>query len=247
MNVYYVIFKDILDILIAAFLIYQLVKYFIKSEKMIFVINAILMLFLLYIFSLMLQLNVVSTLLSNVFSWGILLIFILFQTEIRNSLEKLGSTTRRGKSITNQESFVEDFTDTVFALGKEKIGALITFEMEMPMTEYTEKAIKLDAKYSSHLIISIFQKDSPLHDGAVIIKDRRITHASTYYPIGLDFNIDKKYGTRHRSGLTISAETDSITVIVSEETGNVSIAYKENLYTDLERDFVVEYLNNKLK
>lgn len=247
MNIYYEIFKDILDILLASFLIYQLIKYFIKSEKMFFVLNAILMLFMLYIVALMLQLNVVTTLLSNVFSWGVLLIFILFQTEIRNSLEKLGKTTRRGRTNNNQDDYLEDFVDTIFSLADDKIGALITFEMEMPMDQYTEKAISLDAKYSSHLLASIFQKESPLHDGAVIIKDGRITHASTYYPIGLDFNIDKKYGTRHRSALTISSETDSVTVIISEETGNISIAYKENLYTELERDFVVEYLSNKIK
>lgn len=247
MNIYINIFTNILDIIITTLIIYQVLKFIVKSEKMIFIINAIVLILIIYLISLSLELNVVNSLLSNVFSWGIVLIFIIFQGEIRTSLEKLGSRTGSQSYNISDDNFVEHFVEAIENLASQKIGALITFEMEMVLTEYTEKAIPLDAKYSSHLLLTIFNKESPLHDGAVIIKDGRLTHASTYFPIGLDFNIDKKYGTRHRSALTISSLTDTVTVVVSEETGGISIAYKGNLYTDLEYDFIIEYLNNKLK
>ncbi|MFV0288314.1 MAG: diadenylate cyclase CdaA [Mycoplasmatales bacterium] len=247
MNIYISVLTNILDIVIATLIIYQVLKFIIKSEKMIFIINAIVLILIIYLLSLSLELNVVNSLLSNVFSWGIVLIFILFQGEIRTSLEKLGSRNSRQSYNISNSDFVDYFVEAIETLASQKIGALITFEMEMVLTEYTEKAIAIDAKYSSHLLLTIFNKESPLHDGAVIMKDGRLAYASTYFPIGLDFNIDKKYGTRHRSALTISSLTDSITIVVSEETGEISIAYKGNLYTDLEHDFIIEYLNNKLK
>lgn len=247
MNIYISVLTNILDIVIATLIIYQVLKFIIKSEKMIFIINAIVLILIIYLLSLSLELNVVNSLLSNVFSWGIVLIFILFQGEIRTSLEKLGSRNSRQSYNISNSDFVDYFVEAIETLASQKIGALITFEMEMVLTEYTEKAISIDAKYSSHLLLTIFNKESPLHDGAVIMKDGRLAYASTYFPIGLDFNIDKKYGTRHRSALTISSLTDSITIVVSEETGEISIAYKGNLYTDLEHDFIIEYLNNKLK
>lgn len=248
MDIYYSIFKNTFDIIASAFLIYQVLNFMFKSEKLIFIINAILMITLLYYISNIMDLIILQTLLDNVFSWGIVLIFILFQNEIRGSLELLGGVKRkRGSTIINKSEFYDDFVNTVFDLSSKKIGALITFEGDIPLTKYTDNAVLLDAEYSPHLLTSIFNKESILHDGAVVIKSRKIMYASTYFPISIDVNIDKKYGTRHRSALTISSETDAITVIVSEETGAVSIAYQENLYTSLEREFVVEYLKDKLK
>lgn len=247
MQVYSDIFLSVLDVALATLVIYWFLKIIVQNEKMIFVINTILMVTFIYFISNILHLNVLSKLLENIYSWGIILIFIIFQTEIRAFLEKMGDINQIKKKDDMSEDFIEDFTKTVFQMANDKIGALITFEQLIPLSNYTSKAVKLDAQYSSHLLFSIFNKESPLHDGAVVMKNETIMYASTYYPIELDINIDKKYGTRHRAAISISRETDAVTVVCSEERGTVSIAYKENLYTDLEYDFVVEYLRSKLK
>lgn len=248
MNIYLNIFLSVLDIAIATMIIYWFLKIIVKSEKMIFILNAIILFVILFFLGNLMHLKIVTSLLSSVFSWGIVLIFILFQNEIKGTLEKLGDTNvniRGGQE--NSEDFISKITSAAFSMAKEKTGALITFELAIPLTKYTEKAIKINADYSTHLLNSIFNKESPIHDGAVVIKDERIMYASTYFPIELDINLDKKYGTRHRSAISISRETDSVTLIISEERGTVSIAYKEALYADLEYDFVIEYLRNKLK
>lgn len=243
---YYGIFIAFIDIFISSVIIYQIFKFIIKSEKMIFVINAIIMILVLYALAISLGLTIVTNLLSNIFSWWIVLVFILFQSEIKRSLEKLGDTTKKKKKTASEE-FIDNFIDSLYILAADKTGALITFEMDMSLDKYTEKAIKLNAEYSQQLFLTIFNKESNIHDGAIVIKNEIITYASTYYPISLDLILDKKYGTRHRSALTISSETDSLTILVSEERGTISIAYKGNLYEELEREFVKAFLTNKLK
>ncbi len=246
MDVYFTLFKNFLDVVIATFIIYQVLHFMFKSEKLILIVNAIIMITILYFLSNVLNLTIVETILSNVFSWGIVLIFILFQDEIRSAMEKLGGLDRGGAGGSGKGSdFINNFTNTVFGMAEDKVGALITFEGTMPLTKYTENAVKLNADYSSHLLESIFNKEGVLHDGSVVIKDQKIMYASTYFPISLSVNIDNKYGTRHRSALTLSSETDALVVIVSEERGTVSIAYKENLYTDLEKVFFIEFLSDK--
>lgn len=245
MSLYIDITLNIIDVIVTTTLIYLFLKFLIQSEKMVFIINAIIMLSIFYLITNTLHLNIVNSLLTNVYSWGIVLIFILFPNEIKASLEKIGDIKKKNEYITGND-FIVDITECIFNMADEKIGALITFEATMPLTKYTEKAIKIDADYSYHLLYSIFTKESLIHDGAVIMKGEKIMYASTYFPIELDINIDKKYGTRHRSAISVSRETDALTIIVSEERGVVSIAYKENLYTDLEKEFVIEYLKSKL-
>ena len=115
------------------------------------------------------------------------------------------------------------------------------------MDKYTNTAIELNSDFSKYLMISIFNKESPLHDGAVIIESEKIRFASAYYPIALDISLGKEYGTRHRAALTLSKETDSISVIVSEETGIVSVAHNNKLFTDMKKDFFIHFMNERLK
>lgn len=248
MNTYLSVITNLIDIIITTLLVYSFFKIIVKSEKMIFIINGIIIILSLYWVSIAINLNMVNTFLQNVFSWGIVLIFILFQDEIKGALEALGNTTRYTKIGQDQtDDFIEDITDAAFLLAKKGEGALITFELSLSLTKYTEKAIKLDSDYSQALVLTIFNKESALHDGSIIVRDGKITHASAFFPIEVGMNLDKKYGTRHRAALTLSKETDAIILIVSEENRSLSIAYKENLYADLERDFIIEYLSNKLK
>lgn len=242
------ILRNTIDIALASIMVYLFLKMIVKSEKMVFILNAIIMLIIFYILAKFFQLQIVSSILQNIFSWGIVLIFILFQNEIRTILERFGKINKEKDNIKyDSDIFIIDFVDCIYSLAQDNIGALISFEKDYSMEKYAQKGVKLDALYSSYLLKSIFQKDSPLHDGAVILKDNKIMYSSAYYPIELDVNIDKSYGTRHRAAVSISRETDSITIVVSEETGSVSIAFKDNLYENLEKDFVVEYLTNKLK
>ncbi len=237
--------RSLLDILMVSFVVYFTLKLLVRSEKHTMVINAIFIIGFLYLISSSLQLNTLHTIISNIYSWGLVIIVILFHQEIKDSLEKLGSFGFLNDATETQE-FIDELMDAVYEMAEVKTGALITLERSSSLSKYTEKAVKIDAEFSKYLLKTIFHKDTVLHDGAVIINQGRISYASTYYPISLDINIGKQMGTRHRAALTISKDTDALTIIVSEETGKVSVAYKNHLYNHLEREFLREMLVEKV-
>ncbi len=237
--------RSLLDILMVSFVVYFTLKLLVRSEKHTMVINAIFIIGFLYLISSTLQLNTLHTIISNIYSWGLVIIVILFHQEIKDSLEKLGSFGFLNDATETQE-FIDELMDAVYEMAEVKTGALITLERSSSLSKYTEKAVKIDAEFSKYLLKTIFHKDTVLHDGAVIINQGRISYASTYYPISLDINIGKQMGTRHRAALTISKDTDALTIIVSEETGKVSVAYKNHLYNHLEREFLREMLVEKV-
>lgn len=237
--------RSVLDIVIVSFIIYFTLSLLVRSAKHTMVINAIFVIVFLYAISVMLELKTLHSLISNIYSWGLIIIVILFQQEIKGSLEKFGSFGVF-KSDEETESFIDELIDVVYEMGAIKMGALITFERSASLANYSDKAVKIDAEFTKYLILTIFNKETPLHDGGVIIKNGRIAYASTYYPISLDINIGKQVGTRHRAALTLSKDTDSLTIIVSEETGKVSVAYKNRLYNHLERDFLREMIIEKI-
>ncbi len=237
--------QNLLDILLVSLVIYFTLKLLVRSEKHTMVINAIFIIGFLYMISSVLELNTLHTIISNIYSWGLVIIVILFHQEIKDSLEKLGSFGFF-YSAGESQSFIDELIEAVYEMADVKTGALITLERTSSLSKYTEKAVKIDGEFSKYLLKTIFQKDTVLHDGAVIIHDGRIAYASTYYPISLDISIGKQMGTRHRAALTISKDTDALTIIVSEETGKVSVAYKNHLYNHLERDFLKEMLTEKM-
>ncbi len=237
--------RSLLDILMVSFVVYFTLKLLVRSEKHTMVINAIFIIGFLYLISSTLQLNTLHTIISNIYSWGLVIIVILFHQEIKDSLEKLGSFGFLNDATETQE-FIDELMDAVYEMAEVKTGALITLERSSSLSKYTEKAVKIDAEFSKYLLKTIFHKDTVLHDGAVIINQGRISYASTYYPISLDINIGKQMGTRHRAALTISKDTDALTIIASEETGKVSVAYKNHLYNHLEREFLREMLVEKV-
>ncbi len=238
--------KNVLDIVIVSFIIYFTLNLLVRSAKHTMVINAIFVIGFLYAISVMLDLNTLHSLMSNISSWGLIIIVILFQQEIKGSLEKFGSMGFFDNEEQSGE-FIDELVESVFEMAAIKQGALITLERTVPLSNYTEKAVKIDADFSKYLILTIFNKETPLHDGAVILNNGRIAYASTYYPISLDINVAKQYGTRHRAALTISKDTDALTIIVSEETGKVAVAYKNRLYNHLERDFLKEMISEKIE
>ena len=237
-----------LDIIVVSALIYLFLSLIVNSQKHLTILLGITICIVFYGLASFLELRTTQAILDNVFSWGIIIIVILFQEEIKGYLEKIGSINYFRKNTEVEKiGFLEEFADTVYSLASTKTGALVTFKGQVSLDKYTNTAIELNSDFSKYLMISIFNKESPLHDGAVIIESEKIRFASAYYPIALDISLGKEYGTRHRAALTLSKETDSISVIVSEETGIVSVAHNNKLFTDMKKDFFIHFMNERLK
>ena len=187
---------------------------------------------------------------EQVILWGFLAIIIIFQPELRRALEQIG----RGKFFSrsglreedNQERTVEAIIKAVDYMAKRRIGALISVERETGMGDYIETGIEMNSKISSELLINIFIPNTPLHDGAVILQKDLVAAAACYLPLSESPFISKELGTRHRAALGISEVTDSLTVIVSEETGGVSLTKNGELYRDLNKEEFRELLTNDL-
>jgi diadenylate cyclase len=187
---------------------------------------------------------------EQVILWGFLAIIIIFQPELRRALEQIG----RGKFFSrsglreedNQERTVEAIIKAVDYMAKRRIGALISVERETGMGDYIETGIEMYSKISSELLINIFIPNTPLHDGAVILQKEQVAAAACYLPLSESPFISKEVGTRHRAALGISEVTDSLTVIVSEETGGISLTKNGELYRDLTKEEFRELLTNGL-
>ena len=223
---------DVLDILIVSFLFYQIVKW-IKTTRAWVLLKGIIFLLFIAFAAYVLQLHTITFILANTMSVGITAVLIVFQPELRNALEQLGRKNWIANIFSTDTSQVkESYTATTLQeiyraaieMGKVKTGALIVLEREVMLGEYERTGIPIDGKVSSQLLINIFEHNTPLHDGAVIIRNNRIISATCYLPLSDSVEIGKELGTRHRAAVGISEVSDSITVIVSEETGSISIA-----------------------
>mgnify|MGYP000015499208 FL=1 len=179
-------------------------------------------------------------LLEYVISWGPLAVIIIFQPEIRNVLESIGRSQLLGRhktlTVDEREKLVYEIINAVEYLKKNRIGALIVLERDYSLAQYIEPANKLYADISSELLISIFFPNNPLHDGGVIIQGDKITCAGSVFPTSMNPSISKRLGTRHRAALGISESTDAIAIVVSEETGRISIAVGGTLNYNLSLD-----------
>ena len=195
---------------------------------MILLFKGILFIVILKIVSDLLDLVTIGYLLDYVIMWGPLALIIIFQPEIRNVLEQLGRSQLLGRhkvlTVDEREKMVYEIIQAVDYLKKAHIGALIVLERDNSLTEYIDKAKKIYADISSDLLISLFFPNNPMHDGGVIIQGDKITCAGAVFPTSDSMKISKRLGTRHRAALGISEETDCIALVVSEETGRISIA-----------------------
>lgn len=230
----------ILDILILWYIFYQILKYSRNNFKLTLIVKGIIILVLLNFLSKLLNLNTVGIMLKYIISWGPLALVIIFQPEIRNILESIGRSQLLGRhktlTVDEREKVVYEIINAVDYLKKNKIGALIVLERDYSLAQYIEPATKLYADISSELLISIFFPNNPLHDGGVIIQGDRITCAGSVFPTSNNQNLSKRLGTRHRAALGISEVSDAIAVIVSEETGRISIAVNSELNYNLSLD-----------
>ena len=243
--------KKFFDVLIVWFVFYYVLRNLRKNVKMALLFKGILFIFILKILSDIFDLSTLGYLLNYVIMWGPLALIIIFQPEIRNVLEQLGRSQLLGRhkvlTVDEREKMVYEITNAMDYLKKSRIGALITNERDNSLNDYIEKSKKIYADISSDLLISIFFPNNPLHDGAVIIQGDKITSAGAVFPTSDNVKISKRLGTRHRAALGITEEMDCISLIVSEETGRLSMAIGGELYYNLTLDEVKIKLLDELR
>lgn len=234
--------KNILDILLVWLVLYYVLKSLSKNVKMILLFKGIIIIFILKLLSDLLNLVTIGFLLDYVIEWGILALIVIFQPEIRNVLEHLGRSKLLGRhkmlSVDEREKVVYEIVTAVDALRKTRTGALIVIERDNSLNDYIQKSKKLYAEISSELLQSIFFPNNPLHDGGVIIQGDKVTSARAVFPTSDNPRVSKRLGTRHRAALGIAEITDCISLIVSEETGRLSIAVNGELHYNLTLDEV---------
>ena len=234
------IIKDIIDICIVWMVLYYVLKNVRKNVKFSLIFKGIIAVILIKVVSDIFGLTTIGLLFQYLISWGPLAIIIIFQPEIRGVLEQLGKTQLLGRhktlSVTEREKLVSELGIAIEYLRKNRIGALIVIERDTSLSEYIERSKKLYADLSNELLCAIFFPDNPLHDGGVIIQGDKITCAGAVFPTTVDMKFSKRLGTRHRAAIGISEESDCLAIIVSEETGRVSLAIAGKLNYNLSVD-----------
>lgn len=237
-----------IDILLVWYVIYKLIMV-IKGTKAVQLLKGIFVILMVTVISDWFSLKTLNWMMEQVLLWGVLGIIIIFQPELRRALEQLGRgrffSRTGGQEEEEQEKMVEAITKATDYMAKRRIGALISIERETGMGDYIETGIGLQAKISSELLINIFIPNTPLHDGAVILQKNMVAAAACYLPLSESPFISKELGTRHRAALGISEVTDSVTVIVSEETGAISLTKNGELHRDLKLEQFKQMLANE--
>lgn len=241
----------ILDICIIWFMIYFLFKNLKNNVKMVLIFKGVIWLILIKVLSNFLNLYTVGIILEYVVSWGPIALIVIFQPEIRTVLEQIGRTQLLGRhkvlTVDEREKVVFELMTAIEHLKKQRIGALIVIERNMSLQEYITPTTKLYADISSQLLEAIFLPPNPLHDGGVIIQGDKLTCAGAVFKTSMNSNVNKKLGTRHRAALGVAEETDAIALVVSEETGRISIACDNYLHYNLTLDEFRVMLLDELK
>ena len=239
--------SNIFEIIILAVLIYEIIAW-VKTTRAFALLKGIIVLLIFWILAYLFNFTTILWIGGKIINIAIIALVVIFQPELRKVLEQLGQRKLfsrllpfndkkdRGERCTDKT--VDELVKASFELGKTKTGALMVIEQEILLTEYEKTGIPIDAIVTSQLLINIFEHNTPLHDGAVIIRGDRVTAATCYLPLSDNMRISKELGTRHRAALGISEVTDTLTIIVSEETGKVSIAIAGELFRDIDADYL---------
>ncbi len=253
-----IMWTDIVEILVIAFLLYHFLVW-IKNTRAWSLMRGLLIILVFVFIAALLNMTTILWIARNFFSVALVAAVIVFQPELRRALEQIGRSNFFSSLLNFDNTRVtgELFSDNTiaeivrasFVMGRERTGALIVIENNDSLAEYERTGIVIDSVVSSQLLINIFEHNTPLHDGAVIIRGNRITSATCYLPLSDNMELSKELGTRHRAGVGISEATDSLTVIVSEETGRVSVAFDGELHRNLSAEELkkrLEVLQNKV-
>lgn len=243
---------DVIEIAIISFLFYHILLW-IKSTRAWNLFKGIMVILIFVLLAALFQMSTILWIAENTLSVGLIAVVIIFQPELRKALENIGdknilSSIFNISAKSENEKFsdhtIDELIKAVYAMGKVKTGALIVIEDEISLSEYERTGIDVDAIVSSQLLINIFEKNTPLHDGAIILRGDRVVSATCYLPLSDSLSLSKELGTRHRAAVGVSEASDSLTIIVSEETGSVSIALRGQIYRNVDADFLREKLKH---
>ena len=243
---------DIVEIIILSFLIYHILVW-IKNTKAWSLLKGFLVIAVFILFAAYFEMNTILWIVNNLFSVAVTAVVVILQPELRRAVEELGRkniissiipiTVGRGPEGGRfSDKTINEIVKACVEMGRARTGALIVMEKDESLTDYERTGIEIDGVVTSQLLINIFEHNTPLHDGAVIVRGDRVTSATCYLPLSDNMRLSKELGTRHRAGVGISEVTDSLTIIVSEETGKISVAYGG----DLERNVDAERLRARL-
>ena len=245
------IVRNIVDICLVWLIIYFILNNLKNNVKLTLLFKGVFFILLLAIVSDIFGFVTIGVLLDYIIQWGPIALIVVFQPEIRNILEQLGRSQLLGRhkvlTVDERERMVYEMVNAIDYLRKDKIGALMVIERDISLGNYIDKAKKIYADLTSDLLIAIFYEGNPLHDGGVIIQGDRITCAGAVFPTSNSPKLNKRLGTRHRAALGLAEETDAICIVVSEETGRISIALKGELLYNLTLDDVRMLLIDELK
>jgi diadenylate cyclase len=243
---------DVLEIIIIAVFLFELFKWM-RSTRAWMLIRGVLIILLFFVIAAFLQMNTILWIGEKLLSAGIIAFVVVFQPELRKALEQLGrrnffrkvlpSAWTKGELLRFEDSTKNDIVKATYDMGRVKTGALIVIEQDVVLKEYERTGIVLDARLTRQLLINIFEKNTPLHDGAIIVRGDRVVAATCYLPLTESLGLSKELGTRHRAAVGISEVSDAITIVVSEETGKVSVTQDGKLYHDLDREELLEILS----
>ena len=244
-------FASMIEILIISFLIYHILIW-IKNTRAWALLKGLAFILVFWLVAAYFHMNTILWLGSNILGYVVTALIIVMQPELRKALEELGnkeiisnvlpfSGTKRAEGAFSDRT-INEIAKACVEMGKVKTGALIVIECKSPLGDFERTGIDVDGLVTSQLLINIFEHNTPLHDGAVIVRGNRVASATCYLPLSDNLNLDKNLGTRHRAGLGISEVTDAVTVIVSEETGKISVAYKGGLERNLDSEGLKEML-----
>ncbi|WNQ11784.1 diadenylate cyclase CdaA [Paenibacillus aurantius] len=242
--------KEIIDIVIVSYVIYKLIL-LLRGTRAVQLLKGIFVVVIAWAISVWFDLNTLKWMMNQTFNFGVLAVIIIFQPELRRALEQLGRGKLFSRSTSEEDALINErigeILKAVNYLCRRKIGALIVFERETGLNEYIESGIPIRAEISSELLINIFIPNTPLHDGAIILRQNQLMAAACYLPLSENPFISKELGTRHRAGIGVSEMSDAISVIVSEETGQVSLAINGLVVRDIKEESLISKLYEELK
>lgn len=242
----WILIIHLLDILIVAYAIYRFIRA-LSGTKIMSLVQGVLLFIILRFVAEWIGLTTITYLMNQVITYGVIAGVIIFAPEIRAGLERFGRSTqvfRQRELLSDEEKLVDALVKAVAYMSPRKIGALICIEQAQTLQEYIATGIPLNADISSQLLINIFIPNTPLHDGAVIIANNKIISSCSYLPLSESTTISKEFGTRHRAAIGLSEHSDAITIVVSEETGGISITDKGEFLHDLSRADFETYLRS---
>ncbi|WP_283678128.1 diadenylate cyclase CdaA [Lentilactobacillus sp. Marseille-Q4993] len=238
----------LVDFAVVWFVIYKLIL-LVKGTKAVQLLRGIILIALIKLVSVWAGFTMMSWVVDQVLNWGVIAIIIIFQPEIRRGLEHIGRGSLFVKSKRENkaaEKLISELDKAIQYMSKRRIGALMTIQMNTGLEEYIETGIDIDADVTGELLINIFIPNTPLHDGAVILKNNRVAVAAAYLPLSQSNLIPKELGTRHRAAVGISELTDALTIVISEETGEVSITQNNELLRGMTQEDYIKYLRDQL-